>query len=146
MHAAAQTLGGKRPTDCSGRLAASCDTPYGSKMTNLAVLSPLPAANAAAIPLVHDPLVLELVKGVPTVLVTLLIGVIATYIAWRQCKVAKEQRRIAHAKLNLDLFQRRYEIFELTWAMLSSMNKLRDDQETVEAEFSNARPRALSLW
>lgn len=88
----------------------------------------------------------ELVKGLPAAVVALVIGVLAAYIAWQQHQVAVEQRRVAHAKLNLDLFQRRYEIFESTWCMLSAMIQTRSDQDQVEATFNNARPRARFLF
>ncbi|MGS1003080.1 hypothetical protein [Burkholderia glumae] len=41
-------------------------------------------------------------------------AVIAAIIAWRQYRVAK-------AKLNLDLFERRYELFLIVWKFLSSV-------------------------
>ena len=88
----------------------------------------------------------ELVKGLPAVVVTLVIGGIAAYIAWRQFQVAAEQRRLAQAKLKLDLFQRRYEIFEHTWSMLSSMIQERPGQAKIEMDFDNARPRARFLF
>jgi hypothetical protein len=50
-----------------------------------------------------DSLWRELLKGIPSVFVTLVIGGIAAYIAYRQYK-------ISHAKLKLDLFEKRYEI------------------------------------
>jgi hypothetical protein len=50
----------------------------------------------------------EMMKGVPAGLVTLVIGSIAGFITWRQYKVAK-------AKLNLDLFERRFGIFMKVW-------------------------------
>jgi hypothetical protein len=43
----------------------------------------------------------EIMKGVPAAFVALVIGLVATGIAWRQFKVAQ-------AKLKLDLFERRY--------------------------------------
>jgi hypothetical protein len=51
----------------------------------------------------------------------LIVGIIAAIIAWQQSKTAKEQRNIAKAKLNLDLFERRLEIFNATWAAASSV-------------------------
>lgn len=55
-------------------------------------------------------LTFELVKGLPTTLV----AVFVAYVAWRQYQVASEQRRVARAKLNLDLFDRRLRIFRAT--------------------------------
>jgi hypothetical protein len=51
---------------------------------------------------------LELIKGLPAALVALIVA----YIAWRQY-------RLAAAKLKLDLFDKRYEVFEQTWSILS---------------------------
>lgn len=55
----------------------------------------------------------ELAKGLPAAFVALVIGLVAAGIAYRQWQVAR-------AKLNLDLFERRYAIFEETWGYLSS--------------------------
>jgi hypothetical protein len=49
----------------------------------------------------------EMLKGVPAAVVTLIIGGIAGAVTWRQYKVAQ-------AKLKLDLFERRFKIFQLT--------------------------------
>ena len=54
----------------------------------------------------------ELMKGAPAAVVALLAALIAGLIAYRQYRVAK-------AKLNLDLFERRYKIFEIVWGALS---------------------------
>ena len=56
----------------------------------------------------------EMAKGLPAAFVTLVIGWIAATIARRQLIVAAEQKRVATAKLNLDLFDRRLKIFEAT--------------------------------
>lgn len=76
----------------------------------------------------------------------LIIGTIAAWIAWQQLQVAAEQRRVAQAKFNFDLFQRRYEIFEYTWSMLSSMVQARENQSEIEADFHKVRPRAQFLF
>lgn len=52
----------------------------------------------------------ELVKGLPTTLVAIFVA----WVAWRQYRVASEQKRVARAKLNLDLFDRRLRIFRAT--------------------------------
>lgn len=59
----------------------------------------------------------EFLRALPTFIV----GGIATWIASQQAAVAKEQRRIAQAKLNLDLFHERMKIFEATWSAASSV-------------------------
>ncbi|MCR4471067.1 hypothetical protein [Burkholderia sp. SCN-KJ] len=56
----------------------------------------------------------ELMKGVPAAVVALLVGVVAGLIAWRQYRVAR-------AKLNLDLFEKRYEAFQIVWAFASAV-------------------------
>jgi hypothetical protein len=56
----------------------------------------------------------ELMKGIPAAIVATFAAGIAGIIAWRQYKVAK-------AKLNLDLFERRYKIFHNTWEELSNI-------------------------
>lgn len=59
-------------------------------------------------------LVPELVKGLPAAFVTLVIGLIAAGIAFRQY-------RIARAKFKLDLFDKRHVVFLETWAFISLM-------------------------
>jgi hypothetical protein len=54
----------------------------------------------------------EMAKGLPAAVVALVIGLIAAGIAYRQW-------RVAQAKLKLDLFNKRYEIFETVWRELS---------------------------
>ena len=52
------------------------------------------------------------VTGIATIFATVVIGGIAAYIAYRQYQVA-------HAKLKLNLFDKRYAIFQQTWEILS---------------------------
>ena len=54
----------------------------------------------------------DLVKGLPAAFVTLVIGLIAGGIAYRQY-------RIARAKFKLDLFEKRHAVFVETWAFIS---------------------------
>lgn len=56
----------------------------------------------------------ELVKGVPAAVVALVVGIVGGLIAWRQYRVAR-------AKLNLDLFEKRYELFMVVWTFVSSV-------------------------
>ena len=56
----------------------------------------------------------DLIRGLPTAFVALVVGMIAAGIAWRQYRVAR-------TKLKLDLFDKRYAIFEETWSILSSV-------------------------
>lgn len=59
----------------------------------------------------------ELIKGIPTAIAALIIGLMAASIAYRQYKVAE-------AKLKLDLFERRYAIFSKTQTILSRANMI----------------------
>lgn len=54
----------------------------------------------------------ELIKGIPTALATLTIGGVAAYIAYRQYLVA-------HAKFRLDLFEKRYAVYQATVRIVS---------------------------
>jgi hypothetical protein len=54
-----------------------------------------------------------MLSGVPAAFVALTIGSIAAYIAYQQWKVAR-------ARLDLDLFEQRYALFELLWAFVSA--------------------------
>lgn len=88
---------------------------------------------------------LEIVKGLPTALVALLIGVPTVYVAFRQKAIAAEQKRIAQAKLNLDLFERRLKVFEETWSAASAA--LRSDGPTrAPAAMTNLYPEASFLF
>jgi hypothetical protein len=86
----------------------------------------------------HGTLCFELAKGIPAAFVTLIIGAIAAYIAWRQHETAK-------AKLKLDLFDKRYEIFEETWSYLSQAAKLAQNPDPFHP-FTNIIPRAGFLF
>jgi hypothetical protein len=83
----------------------------------------------------------ELVKGLPAVIVTLIIGAIAAGIAFRQYKVAK-------AKLKLDLFEKRYAIFHQTWEILSEVarNGTREKKHGLATPFNNFLPEAAFLF
>ncbi len=54
--------------------------------------------------------VVEALRALPV----FIIGLIAAFIAWRQYRTAR-------AKLNLDLFEKRYAVFEVTWQFLSDI-------------------------
>jgi hypothetical protein len=56
----------------------------------------------------------QVAQGIPAGLVALVVGIVGAFIAWRQYLAAR-------AKLKLDLFDRRYEIFMATWSHLSSI-------------------------
>jgi hypothetical protein len=71
-----------------------------------------PLASTAATHLELATLLPDLAKGLPAAVVTLVIGLIAAGIAYRQY-------RIARAKFKLDLFEKRHAVFLETWAFLS---------------------------
>lgn len=83
----------------------------------------------------------ELVKGLPAAFVTLIIGLIAGGIAFRQYAVAK-------AKLKLDLFEKRYAIFHQTWAILSeaATKDTREKNYGFATPFNNFLPEAAFLF
>jgi len=83
----------------------------------------------------------ELLKGIPTAVVALVIGGIAALIAWRQYRVAK-------AKLSLDLFDKRYPIFQQTWEILSETVRsgTRGKSHGLATPFNNFLPEARFLF
>jgi hypothetical protein len=83
----------------------------------------------------------EMMKGVPAAFVTLIIGGIAAAITYRQYKVAQ-------AKLKLDLFERRFKIFHLTWVAVSDtvIRGTRDENHGLFTPFNNFRPEAAFLF
>jgi len=81
----------------------------------------------------------ELIKGMPAAFVTLIIGGIAAYIAFHQYRVAR-------AKLNLDLFDRRYEIFRETWTFLSLAVQSGPPAQGFSPTFANLIPQASFLF
>ncbi|EDT43079.1 hypothetical protein BamMEX5DRAFT_1115 [Burkholderia ambifaria MEX-5] len=58
----------------------------------------------------------ELMKGVPP-------GLVAIVVAIASWVIAHQQIRVAKGKLNLDLFQARYEMFTLTWSYLNEVTR-----------------------
>lgn len=61
-----------------------------------------------------------MLSGAPAAFVALTIGGIAAYIAYQQWKVAR-------AKLDLDLFEQRYALFEVLWAFVHARSDEADD-------------------
>ncbi|MEX8519503.1 MAG: hypothetical protein AB3X44_13415 [Leptothrix sp. (in: b-proteobacteria)] len=80
----------------------------------------------------------EMAKGFPAAFVALMVGLVATYIAWKQYATAR-------AKVKLDLFQRRYEIFERTWRHLSEAIQT-SPGPTPFSDFDNFIPQAGFLF
>jgi hypothetical protein len=83
----------------------------------------------------------ELVKGIPAAIAALVVGSIATGIAYRQY-------RVAQAKLKLDLFDKRYAIFLETWTILSEavIKGTRERQWGLATPFNNFLPQASFLF
>lgn len=78
----------------------------------------------------------DLIKGLPAAFVALVIGGVAALIAWRQYRVAR-------AKLNLDLFEQRYDLYHLIWTLLSAQGS---PVPQIEADFGNSIPKAFFLF
>jgi hypothetical protein len=102
---------------------------------------------------VSTPIWLEAIKVVATVGVTLVaawwarqIGIGQREIARRQANTAHAQRIVSEAKLNLDLFEHRYAIFEKVWAFLSKPVVNSDELEIWPREFNRVIPRAHFLF
>ncbi|MFZ2269440.1 MAG: hypothetical protein WAV95_17845 [Azonexus sp.] len=81
----------------------------------------------------------ELIKGLPAAFVTLVIGGIAAYVAWRQHQTARE-------KLKLDLFDKRYEVFEHTCRLLSEAQGNDEEINLPFAYHSELIPKARFLF
>jgi len=83
---------------------------------------------------------LDLARGLPAAFVALVIGGIAAYIAWRQYETAQ-------AKLKLDLFEKRYTLFEATWEFLSNQRTTEVGSESnMLVSFNNVIPKARFLF
>ena len=80
----------------------------------------------------------EMMKGVPAGLVTLVIGLFAGLITWRQYEVAK-------AKLKLDLFEKRYAIFRKILVILTDVGT-EENHERATPPFINYMPEAAFLF
>lgn len=80
----------------------------------------------------------DLVKGLPAALVALVIGLVAAGIAYRQWQVSA-------AKFKLDLFERRYAIFEATWGFLSAAITV-GPAGVASPNFTNLIPQARFLF
>jgi hypothetical protein len=84
---------------------------------------------------------IALVQGIPAGLVTLTVGIVGGLIARRQAAVAE-------ARLKLDLFEKRYPIFQETWEIMSEvvMKGTREKNYGLGNPFSNFMPRARFLF
>jgi hypothetical protein len=80
--------------------------------------------------------------------VSIKIGRAQRDIAAQQAAIADEQRKIAGAKLNLELFEQRYAIFETVWRFLSDALEDHADRfpNPLRPEFTNMIPKARFLF
>ena len=80
---------------------------------------------------------MELAKGLPAAFVAFIIGCIAASIAFNQYRVAR-------AKLNLDLFDKRHHIFQKTWEILSQASY--PNTANKRLDFTNLIPEASFIF
>lgn len=83
----------------------------------------------------------ELIKGVPSAIVAVTVAIAGGYITW-------QQYRVARAKLNLDMFERRYAIFETVWGYLSRTLRSGPDSPFTgsSADLTNIIPQTEFLF
>ena len=72
---------------------------------------------------------LEVLKITPT----FIIGLVAALIAWQQTQISNEQKRIAQAKLKLDLFVMRLAVYEELARLVDGAKNLNDIEEAKSA-------------
>lgn len=84
---------------------------------------------------------MALVQGIPAALVTLTVGIVGGLVAHHQAAGAQ-------AKLKLDLFEKRYPIFQETWEIMSEVVRegTRKKNYGLGNPFSNFMPRARFLF
>jgi hypothetical protein len=84
---------------------------------------------------------MDMMRGVPTALVALVVGIVGLIIAYNQLKVAK-------TKLELDRYDKRYAIFQKTWEILSEtvMKGTREKHYGLATPFNNFLPEASFLF
>jgi hypothetical protein len=95
---------------------------------------------------------LELLKTAVTTGATVVVGYWAIQVsrsqrdvAERQASTAAMQRKIAEAKLQLDLFEQRYAVFEKVWEFLSASTNT-DGAISLHADLTNLIPKAKFLF
>lgn len=87
------------------------------------------------------PVCLALIPGIPAAIVALTVGIAGWFIA-------RHQAAVAAAKLKLDLFEKRYPIFEQTWEIMSEVvtKGTRVRNYGLSTPFNNFLPRARFLF
>ena len=79
------------------------------------------------------------VAAIAQIITTFVVGLIATYIAWRQWRTSND-------RLILDLFERRFQVFqELTRTVSAAINKPRTEINDL-ADFDQASEKARFLF
>ena len=87
------------------------------------------------------PVCLALIPGIPAALVAFTVGIAGWFIA-------RHQAAVAEAKLKLDLFEKRYPIFQETWEIMSEVvtKGTRERNYGLFTPFNNLIPRARFLF
>lgn len=80
----------------------------------------------------------EMAKGLPAAIVALVIGSLAAWITWRQYVAAS-------TKIKLDIFEKRYDVFEKTWTFMSEVVQLGQGESPL-SPFTNVIPQARFLF
>ena len=80
----------------------------------------------------------KLIEGIPAGIVALIVAGIGSWIAY-------SQYRVARAKLNLDLFEERYKLFEEVWQFLSIAANV-NEGTSFHNSFGNLIPKAGFLF
>ncbi|MGN4070538.1 hypothetical protein [Burkholderia gladioli] len=77
-----------------------------------------------------------------------LAAIVALLAAGLAGAIAFQQYRVAKAKLNLDLFERRYALFDLVWEFASSVsrNGVGDLHSQMRVDVGNAQPKIEFLF
>jgi hypothetical protein len=90
---------------------------------------------------VCGPVCLNLIQGVPA-------GIVAAIATVIGAMIARQQTAVAAAKLKLDLFEKRYPIFQEAWEIMSEVatKGTREKNYALGNPFSNFMPRARFLF
>lgn len=98
-------------------------------------------------------LFIEVLKVAPALILTGLVGIgglaIASRqadIAGKQAAIAASQAEVARARLKLDLFEKRYEVFYLAWGFMSSAMMEGIPNDMSDSKFTNMIPQAGFLF
>lgn len=133
-----ETGGGVGPAEATTAALAHATT----VVTHVAQQAPVTHSIMCA----KDTLCFQIMQGIPAAMVALAIGIIGSIIAWRQYATAR-------AKLKLDLFTRRYELFIVVWDHLSHIKQLgaevkmqNSSQQDAVKNFRNNIPQAGFLF